>query len=234
MGRQRQQQRLVGLGGGSSQRRIGAPTCKFYNLSSTLPPCCCFFVASYDVGMLSTFASAASDVDPGNVVGQRMAQPAVVVENAAEQTTLEQTEEQPAVVTAVETTEEDPAQARTGASTPTRDDEATRTPPPSSVTEDGDRAPTPSPAEERRAPTLPREEASSPKGSPSRGKGLLIPITTAGVARRVRRPRRPLTMRWRRSRGARRMVANTFSCGVNVGTTSLVTKSSPRPRRRPE
>jgi len=35
--------------------------------------------------MMSSFASAASDVDPGNVAGQRTAEPAVAVENAAEQ-----------------------------------------------------------------------------------------------------------------------------------------------------
>ncbi|XP_021321722.1 flocculation protein FLO11-like [Sorghum bicolor] len=130
--------------------------------------------------MISSFVSAASNVHPGNVAGQRMAEPTVVVENAAEQTTQEPTEEQPTVVTATETTEEDPAPARTGASTLTMDDEAARTPPPSSVAEEGDRAPTPPPAEETRAPTLARAEASSPKGSPSRGKDPLIPVTMAG------------------------------------------------------
>ena len=130
--------------------------------------------------MISSFVSAASDVDPGNVAGQKMAEPAVVVENTAQQTTQEQTEEQPTVVTAAETAEQNPAHARTGASTPARDDEAARTPPPSSVTEEGDRAPTPPPAEERRAPTPPREEASSPKGSPSQGKGPMIPVTMTG------------------------------------------------------
>jgi len=85
-------------------------------------------------------ASAASDVDPGNVAGQRTADPAVVVESATEQTTQEPTEEQPAVVTAAETAREDPAQARAGARTPTWDDEAARTPPPSSVVEEVDRA----------------------------------------------------------------------------------------------
>ena len=143
-----------------------------------LPPF--FYFASCDVSMISSFVSAAWDVDPGNIAGQKTAEPAVVVENAAPQTTQEQTEEQPTVVTAAETAEEGPAQARTGASTPARDDEATRTPPPSSVAEEGDRAPTPPPAEERRAPTPPREEASSPKGSPGRGKGPVIPVTTAG------------------------------------------------------
>jgi len=118
---------------------------------------------------MSSFTSATSDVDPGNVAGQRTAEPTVVVENAAEQTTQEQTEEQPAVVTVAETAEDVPAQTRTGASTPTRDDEAARTP-----------SPTSPPAGERRTPTPPRAEASSPKGSPSRGKGPVIPVTTAG------------------------------------------------------
>ena len=125
-------------------------------------------------------ASAASDVDPGNVAGQRTADPTVVVESAAERTTQEPTEEQPTVVTATQTAGEDPAQARAGASTPTRDDEAARMPPLSSVAEGGGRAPTPPPVEERRAPTPPRAEASSPKGSPGRGKGPVIPVTTAG------------------------------------------------------
>jgi len=80
--------------------------------------------------MVSFFASAASDVDPGNVAGQKTAEPAVVIENTTEQTTQGPTEEQPTVVTAAETAEEGPAQARTGASTPTRGDEAARTPPP--------------------------------------------------------------------------------------------------------
>ena len=106
--------------------------------------------------------------------------PAVVVENANEQTTQEPTEEQPTVVIAAETAEEGPAQAKTGASMPTRDDEAARTPPLSSVMDEGDRAPTPPPAEERKAPTPPQAETSSPKGSSGRDKGPVIPITTAG------------------------------------------------------
>jgi len=126
------------------------------------------------------FVSAASDVDPDNVAGQKTAEPTVAVEDATQQTTQEQTEGQPTIVSAAETAEVDPAQARTGASTPTRDDETARTPPPSSVAEGGDRAPTPPPVEERRAPTPPRAEASSPKGSPGRDKGPVIPVTTAG------------------------------------------------------
>jgi len=46
-------------------------------------PIFCFFL-NFDVGMMSTFAIAASDVDPGNVAGQRTAEPAVAVENATE------------------------------------------------------------------------------------------------------------------------------------------------------
>ena len=72
------------------------------------------------------FVSAASDIDPDNVAGQKTAEPAIVVE---EQTGQEQFEEQPMVVTAAESAEGHPAPARTGASTPARDDEAARTPP---------------------------------------------------------------------------------------------------------
>ena len=109
------------------------------------------------------FVSAASNIDPHNVAGQKTAEPTVVVEDASQQTTQEQTEGQPMVVSAAETTEEGPAQARTGASTPARDDEATRMSSLSSVAEEGDRAMTPPIAKERRAPTPPRAETSSPK-----------------------------------------------------------------------
>jgi len=126
------------------------------------------------------FVSAASDVDPDNTAGQKTVEPRVVVEDAAQQTTQEQIEGQPTVVSAAETAEEDLAQVRTRASTPARDDEAARMPPPCSVTEEGDRGLIPSPTEERRAPTPPRAEASSPKGSPGQDKGLVIPVTTAG------------------------------------------------------
>jgi len=113
------------------------------------------------------FVSAASDIDPDNVAGQKTAEPAVVVEDAAPLTTQGRTEGHPTVVIGAETAEEHPAQARTGASTPARDEEAARTPPPSSVAEEEDRAPSPPPAEGRRVPTPPRAETSSPKGSPS-------------------------------------------------------------------
>ena len=99
-----------------------------------------YFFANFDIGMMSSFASAVSDVDPGNVAGQRTAEPAIAVKNATEQPIQEQTEEQPAVVTVAETVEEDLAEARAGASTPTRGDDAARGPPPSSVAEEGDKA----------------------------------------------------------------------------------------------
>ena len=104
----------------------------------------------------------------------------VVVEDTAQQTARGQSEEQPAVVTAAESAEEHLALARAGASTHARGDEVVRTPPPSSVVEEEGRALTPPPAEERRVPTPPRAEASSPKGSPGRDKGPVIPVTTAG------------------------------------------------------
>ena len=50
----------------------------------------------------------------------------------------------------------------------------------SSVVEESDIAPTPPPAEEGRALTPPRAEASLPKGSPGRDKGPVIPVTMAG------------------------------------------------------
>ncbi|XP_021311824.1 proline-rich protein 36-like [Sorghum bicolor] len=124
--------------------------------------------------------SAASDVDTDNVAGQRTAEPAAVVEDAAQQAAQEQPEEQPAVVTAAESAEEHPAPARTGASTPIRGDETVRTPPPSSVAEEENRAPTTPSSEGRTDPTPPRAEASSPMGSPSRDQGPVIPVTAAG------------------------------------------------------
>jgi hypothetical protein len=148
------------------------------------------------------FVSTASDVDPDNVASLKTAEPTVVVEDAAQQTTQEQTEEQPSVVSVAETVEEVPAQARTGMSTPTRDDEAMRTPPPSSVAEEGDRAPTPSPAEERRAATQPRAETSSPKGSPGQDKGLVIPMTTAEGSVEGEETKRPPTTKLKKSKVA--------------------------------
>jgi len=88
--------------------------------------------------------------------------------------------EQPAVVAMAETAEEDPAQNKVGASTPTRGDETAGTPPPSSVAEEEDKVPTPPPAEEEKAPTLAPAKASTQEGSPSRGKGPMIPVTMAG------------------------------------------------------
>ena len=113
------------------------------------------------------FVSAASDVDPSNVVGLGTTEPAIADKDAVEQTAREQPVEQPTVASMAETAEEDQAQVKAGASTPTRDNEATRTPPPSSVAEAGDKVLTPPPAEEERAPTLAPAKASTPKGSPS-------------------------------------------------------------------
>ncbi|XP_021303745.1 uncharacterized protein LOC110430404 [Sorghum bicolor] len=125
-------------------------------------------------------ARAASDVYPDNVAGQKTAEPAVVVEDAAPQTTQEGTEGHPTVVVGAETAEEHPAPAKTRAGTTVGNEETARTPPPNSVAEEEDKAPTLPPAEERRVPTPPRAETSSPKGSPGHGKGPVIPVTTAG------------------------------------------------------
>jgi len=83
-------------------------------------------------------------------------------------------------MTVAETAEEDLAQDKVGASTPTRGDEAVGTPPPSSVAEEGDKVLTPPPSEEVRAPSPAPAGASTPEGSPSRGKDPMIPVTMAG------------------------------------------------------
>ena len=90
--------------------------------------------------------------------------------------------EQPDVVTATEVADENLARDRAKASTPTRGDENAGTPPLSSVAEEEFRAPSPAPAEEERVPvpTPATAEASTLEGSPSRGKGPIIPITVAG------------------------------------------------------
>jgi len=142
------------------------------------------FLTKFNVVMVmcinSSFVSAALDVDPSNVAGLRTTEPAVADKDAAEQTVREQPEEQPAVVAVAATAEEDPAQDNARASTPTRGDEIAGTPPLSSVVEEGDKVPTPPPAEEERAPTPSPVEASTPEGSPSQGKGPMIPVTGAG------------------------------------------------------
>ena len=124
-------------------------------------------------------ANAASDVDPSNIGGLGTTELAAADKDAAEQTARGRPMEQTTVVSVAETTEEDPAQGKTGASTPTRGDEDARTPPPSSVAEEGDRVPTPPPAEGERGPAPAPAEASTPEGSHGRGKGPLIPVTTA-------------------------------------------------------
>ena len=88
--------------------------------------------------------------------------------------------EHPTVVAAAEVTEENPAQDKAKASTPTRGNETTGTPPPTSAVEEEDKVPSPSLAEEERAPTPAPAEASTLEGSPSRGKGPMIPVTVAG------------------------------------------------------
>jgi len=121
------------------------------------------------------FVSAASDVDPDHIAGQRAVEPVAVVGDAAPQTT-----EQPAATTAVESAEEHLAPARATTGTPTRDGEAMGMPPPSNVVEEEGRAPTPPPAEEGSVPTPPRAEDSSPVGSPSLDQGPVMPVTMAG------------------------------------------------------
>jgi len=108
------------------------------------------------------FVSVASDVDPSNVVGS-----AVADKDAADQTSREQPVEQPTVVPTAETAEEDPAQ-----------DNAS----PEQRCGGRRQGPNTPPAEEKRAPTPVPAEASTPEGSPSRGKGPMIPVTVAGGA----------------------------------------------------
>ena len=110
----------------------------------------------------------------------RTTKPTVADGNATEQTVHEQPVEQTAVAATAEVAEDDPAQDKARASTSTRGIETTGTPPPSSAAEEGDKISTPPPAEEERAPTLAPAEASTPEGSPSRGKGPMIPVAMAG------------------------------------------------------
>ena len=110
----------------------------------------------------------------------RTTEPAAADDNATEHTVREQPVERPAVVAMVEVAEENPTQDKARASTPTRGDETAGTPPPSSVVEEEDKVPSPPPAEEERNPTPAPAEASTLEGSPSRGKGPMIPITVAG------------------------------------------------------
>ena len=113
----------------------------------------------------SSFISAASDVDLGNV---------------AEQTVCEQPVERLAVVAPAEVAEEDSARDKAGASTPTRVDKTVGTPPPSSMVEEEDKVPSPPLAEEERIPTLAPVEASTLEGSHCRSKGPMIQVTVAG------------------------------------------------------
>ena len=122
----------------------------------------------------------ASEVDPSNDAGLGTAEPAVADKDAADQTDREQPVEQPTVVSVAETAQEVPVQDRARVRTPTRGDETEKMPPPNSVAEEGDKVPTPPPAEEERAPTTVPAEASTPEGSPSHGKGPMMPVTMAG------------------------------------------------------
>ena len=133
---------------------------------------CCCVLTLFECRLI---VSAASDVDPDHVAGQRVAEPVAAVGDVASQTT-----EQPTATTAAESAEEHLASAKAAASTLTRDEEATRMPPPSNVVEEENRAPTPPPAEERGVPTPPRVGASLPAGSPSLDQGPVMPATAAG------------------------------------------------------
>ena len=122
----------------------------------------------------------ASDVDPGNVAGLRTTEPVVADDNAAEQTVREQPVEHLAVAATVEVAEEDPAQYKAGASTPTKGNETAGTHSPSSMVEEENKVPSPPSAEQERDPTPALVEGSMLEGSPSRGKGPMIPVTMAG------------------------------------------------------
>ena len=69
------------------------------------------------------------DVDPSNVSGSRTTEPVAAKHNITGQTAPEQPVEQPAVVTVTEVADEDLARDRAEASTPTRGDETSGTPP---------------------------------------------------------------------------------------------------------
>jgi len=79
-----------------------------------------------------------------------------------------------------EVADEDPIRGRAGASTPAREDATVRTPPPSSVAEEGHKVPSPALVEESKAPSLTLAMTPTHEGSPSRGKGPMIPVTVAG------------------------------------------------------
>ena len=119
--------------------------------------------------------SAASDVNPGHAAGQGTGEPVCAAEDAASQTT-----EQPTAAAVPVSNEELPAAAPTTASSPTRVEEATGTPPPANATEGEGRAPTPPPVEESEVPTPPRAGAASTADSPGLVRGPVMPATTTG------------------------------------------------------
>jgi len=125
----------------------------------------------------------ASDIDPDQVAGQRMAEPIAAVGDAEPQAT-----EQPAATAAATSAEEHPTPASATAGTLTRDEAATKMPHPSNVVVEESRAPTP-PAGERGVPTPPRAGASSPVGSPGLDQRPMMPATAAGGSTANEEPR---------------------------------------------
>ena len=103
-------------------------------------------------------------------------------QSVAGQTGPEQSVAQPAAAPATVGVDEDATRDMAEASTLTRGDGTTRTPPPSSVVEGENKASSPTPVEEDRAPSLAPVEAPTQEGAPDRGKGPMIPITMVGVA----------------------------------------------------
>ena len=162
--------RPAGLGGGSP-RPIVDQTCK----CSTYVLWRFFVFSFFFVENATLFLSAASDVNPDHVAGQRVAELACAAEDA-----VPQTAEQPAAAAVPESAEELPASTRTAASSPTRVEEAMGTPPPSNVAEGEGRAPTPPPVRGREVPTPPRAGVSSTAGSPGLVQGPVMPATTTG------------------------------------------------------
>jgi len=79
------------------------------NLTLTLSPIIIFVLLLWLLTLVECriFVSAASDVDPDNVAGQKTAEPAVIVEDAAPQTTQGRTEGHPTVVIGAPSSSED-------------------------------------------------------------------------------------------------------------------------------
>ena len=101
-------------------------------------------------------------------------------QSVAGQTGPEQSVAQPAAAPATVGVDEDATRDMAEASTLTRGDGTTRTPPPSSVVEGENKASSPTPVEEDRAPSLAPVEAPTQECAPDRGKGPMIPVTVVG------------------------------------------------------